>query len=691
MNIGYQWLARYLTNPPPVGEVQSALIHAGFPVESCTQVGQDWRLDVEITSNRGDCLSHLGLAREVAAQIGQPLRSPATPPAPAGDEPVERALRLENHAPQACPLFTARVVRGVRVGPSPGWLREALESVGQRSINNVVDVTNFICLELGNPCHVFDLSRLRGGALDVRWARAGETLTTLDGKARRLAADDLVVADDAGPQSLAGVMGGADSEVSPGTTDVVFEMATWDPVVVRRAARRHGLRTDASYRFERVVEPRTLAGAADRAVALLAQIAGGRVSRGVLQAGRPLPAPVRVRFRPARCRQLLGIDIPTEEMVALLARVEVECAPVGRGGDEIACTPPAFRPDLTREADLIEEVGRIKGLGAIPVHERLEVRVRPPQPSELARREIAATLTGLGFYEAVTFSFASPAAASAFLPAGLETIGVDDDRRGDEPILRPSVLPGLLACRRKNQHALVHEPGGVRLYEIAAAFAQQQGRAVEHLNLALLLDVACKSRTPAVAELQQGVRLIRGAVEALARAMAGPDAPPRIEPAEPHAPGFDPGAFARLWRGGTPLGYFGLLTKECLASFDLASPVAVAELDLAALTAGYPPVPAVTPLPAFPGIERDVSLIVPEQTRWSQIEREVLAAAAPPLVGVSFVTTYRGAQTGKGRKSVTFRLAFRDPSRTLRHEEIDAPVHRLIEGLRATFDAAVRA
>ena len=555
----------------------------GLPSETreavATCVGSDVCLDVEVTSNRGDCLSHVGLARELAAS--PELRVALKHPAPDVDfdgtvtqggakdwraeehpgeifagrfekgDDVSRVFALENTIPDLCPLFLVRVIRGIKVKESPAWLRGCLEAVGQRPINNIVDVTNFIAIELGNPCHVFDMAKMGGKKIVVRLAKEGEGLTTLDGKQRKLKADEVVVADGERAQGLAGVMGGADSEVSASTVDVVLEMATWDHVAVRRAARRHQLRTTASHRYERIVDPRTLETAANRAAALIALLGGGSICPGTLHAGKPSEALVTVRMRPQRCRAILGIELSSERMVQHLHAVGVKTGPLGRGGEELLCTIPAHRPDLTREIDLVEEVARIEGLDAVKVQDRMLVRVRAPQQSERARRELASVLTGLGFYETVTFSFTTPKHAKAFCPAGLESIVMDDARRGDEPALRPSVLTGLLACRMKNQHAGVAQPpgvasvghGGVRLFEVASAYAQKAGKrdaadTVEHLNVGLLLD--CPGRS--IDDLRAGVRHVRGAVEALVKALAGEVRKLQVEPAAPHAAAFAKGA-----------------------------------------------------------------------------------------------------------------------------------------------------
>jgi phenylalanyl-tRNA synthetase beta chain len=698
MNLSLRWLNDYL-DPGNLTkeEAEDVLTNLGSPIE--TWDGD--KFDLEVTSNRGDLLCHLGAAREVAAKTGRKLKhnGPVPPDLRTKDagQPASNFLKLTNSVPDSCPLFTARVIKGVKVGPSPAWLKERLESIGQRSINNVVDVTNFITFELGNPCHAFDLAKLEGSTLEIRWARPKEELTTLDGKKRILSADELVVADAKRATSLAGVIGGAGSEVSDSTTDVVFEVATWDPGTIRRAARRHGIRTDASFRFERIVDPRTLQYASDRGAALIVHLAGGKLLEGTLTAGKPLPPFTTIQLRPQRCRELLGIDVSIEEMERyLLGQCLIEFKPMSSKGkdavDEIWCTVEPGRPDLTREVDLIEEVARLKGLAAIPIHERVEVAVKPPQATETARRELAEILAGLGFFEAVTFSFTTPKEAALFLPKGLKESTLAEQRSAAEPALRPSVLTGLLACRRQNQHAQNHVEGGLRLFEAASVYAQTEGnKSIENLNLGLLLDLQTKGKSAANAELQHAIRLLRGSIESAVASVAGPGAALTFTPAQPHAAAFDQAAFAQVSLNNKPLGYLGLLTKEIQALYDLAAPVVGAELNLPALLATYPPKTKVHELPAFPGIERDISIVIPESIPWSQVESLARKAQRPPLERVVFVGTFRNEKLGKGKKSLTLRLSFRDDSRTLRHEEVDAPTADVISTLKSQLGAELRA
>lgn len=718
MDISVRWLNRYLSpSDCTPAEAEDVLTAAGFPVEEVRPLPDgDTYLDVELTSNRGDCMSHLGLAREITAspraEHARELVPPTVGDAPKGP-PIAGSLSLSLEATDACPRFTAQLIRGVKVGPSPTWLVQALEAVGQRSINNVVDVTNYLTFELGHPCHVFDLAKLAGSALVVRPARDGEKLTTLDGKARTLKAGEIVVADADKPQSLAGVIGGADSEVGESTTDVVLELACWDPVAVRSAARRHAVRTDASARFERLVDPRTLTEPAARAAALIIEVAGGELAGGVLDgmldawAGEPA-ALTTIELRPARCRSVLGMDVPAGQIIHMLRALEIDVEQTDE--DVLRCTIPAFRHDLTREIDLIEEVARLVGLEGVPTTERISLRVRHPQETERAKREAATLLAGLGFYETVTFSFTTPALAAYFLPEGLETVAVDDDRRKAEPTLRPSPLAGLLVCRKANRDAQNDLPGGLRLFERAAAFAQDaRKQSVERRVIALTMDAPIAGKKPSADQLQQGLQLglrqMRGVIDQLVRTMGGAGATIEVEAIDPPVKAWKPGATGRLWltpaendnpngqdgdTGRTELGVFGLIDDGLIKHAGLDLPIIAAELDDAALLGLYPPKASLRDLPSFPGIDRDLSLILDEQVSWQQVSELVHGARVPLLEGLEFVGVFRGERVGGGKKSVTIRLHFRDPERTLRHDEVDPQVETIASLTTDRLGAEIR-
>lgn len=726
MKISLRWL-NTLLRPGDVSAVvaEDVLTDAGFPIEEAVAVsgGSDVMLDVEVTSNRGDVLCHVGVAREIAAVTGRTLVAPAgfdldDAGGGRGSEvgSADGAAVIVESA-DVCPLFTARVVRGVKVGPSPEWLRRGLEAVGQRSINNVVDVTNWLTFELGQPTHVFDLNKIgvRGSTgqrtLNVRRAQKGESLKLLDGRTIAMRGGEVVIADEheGKPRlvSLAGVMGGSETEVDEGTVDVLFEAATWAPLDVRTSVRRFNTRTDSSYRFERTVDARTVDAAARRGAVLLAEVSGGKVCEEVIRVGPSAasPEPLRVvTLRPDRCRKILGIDVLTDRMVEILSAHGVGVArESGGGGGVLRCTIPAHRPDLTREIDLIEEVARTTGLSAIPIGETVTVRggAGPGEIRERATAELTRVLAGLGFFETVTFTFTDRASASLFSPAGVKTLEVSDDRRKAEPALRPSVLPSLLGCRKGNQDAGVDAPGGVRLFELSSVFWQPSGSGhVERRVLSLVADVG---GGPSATARQSAMRLMRGVIESVATALGGSavgvDGSNRLEfvPAEGNEgesgvpDGFDVASSGVVKLGGQRVGVLGLVSKKALDRFDLRTGAVAAELSLDALLALYPPKGSASALVSFPGIERDVSLVLGEGVRWSAVQELLAGAALDKFESMAFVGVYRGKPLDDGKKSVTVRLRFRDPSRTLRHEEVDPQMDRAVSLCREKLGAELRA
>lgn len=703
MHISVAWLNRLLDpGDCTPDQAEHALTHMGFPIESRTPVaeapegvgasGGDVLLDVEVTSNRGDVLCHEGCAREIAAATGRRLKLRVSPALRESVESIDGRFTLENRVPDECPVFTARLIRGVRIGPSPAWLASALAALGQHSVNNVVDASNYALFEFGHPSHAFDLATLRGSKIVIRRAAKGESLAALDGKTHALTTDDVIVADAERAVGLAGVIGGVETSVTARTTDILLEVATWAPASVRRAARRLGIRTDASHRYERLVPGALTIAASERIASLIVEVAGGEAHRGMLAAPEGAPAALMAKktiidLRTPRCDALLGFKTEPSRAATLLASLGVEATPRPASPTTLACVIPAHRPDLTREVDLIEEVGRTRGLDAVPTPNRITIDARPPQDSERALRALAETLAGMGFWEAVTFSFVSREEAEAFMPPGLRTLAVDEARRPGEPALRPSVLPSLLRCARANRNAGARPEGGLRFFETASVFAEMEGgKTIENRNLALLVDRAR-------GDAQEAYRLVRGAVEAVVRVLGGAEAPLRIEPGAPFLPALTPapGACGAVTLAGRPAGYIGLLGAEALARHGLEGPAAGAEIGLDALLALFPPKASVRALPAFPGTERDLSVVTPEAVAWASIESVATNSRLERCVGVEFVGVYRGKQVGAGKKSVTLRLSFRDEARTLRSEEVEPEVTRLVEALRRELGAELRA
>lgn len=682
MQISVAWMNSILDRPATADEIADVLTNVGFPCEERVDLpGGDVRLDIEITSNRGDCVSLAGLAREFAASTGRRLTVPIPKSQPV-DEDAARHASVAISAPEACSYLSGRVILGLRVGPSPAWLRERIEAVGLRSVSNVVDVTNYVLMALGQPLHAFDLAKLAGRRIEARKARAGETLRLLDGNSVKLTPAMLVIADAQRPVALAGVMGGADTEVTAGTTDIILEAAVFDPATVRSASRSLAVLTDASYRFERGIHPATVPAAADLAASLIVEVAGGKWCRTPLVTGAPVPALRSITLRPQRCRSILGCDISVVQMEQILSRLDL--APV-RHGDELHCTAPAHRLDLKSEIDLIEEIIRHHGLSRLTVKDRLSIEVRGPQPEVSARRRVDESLVGAGFHEVVTFSFISTDEGRAFLPPRMDLLLVQDDRRKAEPALRPSIIPSLIRCRRHNQD-LGH--ADLRLFEHAAVFALADGKKIENVNLGLLADVSPHS------DPQNALRGMRSAVESALRAAGGQAVQAVIEPLGDAFPWFETGSAAAVRVDGSVFGTYGLLSGSLQSKFGLRGPVIVGELGIEKLFSRSAEGTTAVSLSSQPAVERDLTLILSEETLWARVESAVRSGINALLPGwlesLAFLGTYRGKQIGPGRKSVSMRFTFRASDRTLRREDVDPAIATLIDQLKRDLGAEVR-
>ncbi|MEC9157886.1 MAG: phenylalanine--tRNA ligase subunit beta [Planctomycetota bacterium] len=677
MKTSVRWINDYL-EPEADAEAQGeALTACGFPFEGAHPLEDgDVQQEIEMASNRGDCVCHAGLAREIAALTGRTF-TPPRPETSAAGPPIEQRMAVDNREPGLCPLYTAHLITGVTVGPSPDWLQERLRSIGQIPRNNLVDATNFVLFELGQPTHIFDLDLLEGDRIVVRRATEGEAFLPLGEDTREvaLAESDLVIADAAGPVALAGIKGGARSAVHDGTTDVLIESATFDRVTVRNSSRRLGIASDSSYRFERGVHPAQAADAAGRLVQLVLELAGGTLHEGVATGGAPIPPPARIEMRLQRCTDLLGQPLTRERIVECLAALGLDPEP---GDEVVTVTVPPHRLDLAEEIDLIEEVARINGYEQLPIDEGMAVQVTPVQPELEATERLRETLVGAGFLETISHTLVSEAAAGHFLEPGREPLRVNDERAGGEPILRPSLLPSLLEVARRNR-----DRAGLTLgaFEIASVFDRAGDEHRERSMLGLVLDGDHE------ADPSERYRTLRGALEEVARLLLGDRGALEPEATPDSAPWLVPGAV--LSAGGDRVGTIGMLAPGVARAFDARGPIAVAELELGRLLADYPPEPDPRALPSFPAIQRDLSVIVPESVAWEAVAATARASGGELLEAVEFITTWRGAKVGADRKSVSLRLQFREPGRTLRHDEVDPQVQAVGDALVRTLGGTI--
>ena len=674
----------------------------------------DLVLDVDVKPNRGDALCMIGLAREVAAVTGAPVTFPETDPDEAG-RPIEELLRVEVVEPDLCPRFVGRHVAGVVVGPSPDHVQMRLLAAGQRPVSNVVDVSNYVMLELGKPIHTFDAAAVHDGRIIVRLARPGERMETLDHVDRELHPETLLIADPAGALGIAGVMGGATSEISDATTDVVVESAVFDPVSIRRTAFRYALRSEASLRFEKGQEHRLAKLGADRTARLITEWAGGRVARGAVDTDPTEPPRARVAFRPSRVNRLLGTAIATPEQRELLARVGVEtevAAPgahvrvagepqpldVDPGGTEtIVAVSPSWRRDLIVEADIAEEIARVRGYERIP--EILPHTSMPPYRHDPLRLRDAVrhVLVGAGLTEAVTHALVSPAMVERFGPpddapvagegqAGGRVVVVENPLSSQHSVMRQALLGSLLDIVGTN---LRHGRDAVALFEVGKGYGATGADATHEwwrLGLALTgpAEIPAWNRPARAYDLDDA----KGLIELLATSLGLPE--PVFTPLTDD-PNLHPGRSARVVAGDAIVGRVGELHPAVIEGLDLrAERVVVAEVAIAGLSGGeVPPARGSTP-PRHPAAERDLAVVVAETLPARDVHAAIVRHGGPLLVSATLFDIYRGRPLDGDRKSLAYRVVFQAADRTLTEAEVDAAAAAIRDGLAADVDGHLR-
>lgn len=667
-------------------------------------------LDVDVKPNRGDALSILGLAREVAAATGTSLRWPDLAVVESGDGTADH-VRVDIEDTGLCPVFVGRYVEGVTVAPSPWDVQKRLIAAGVRPVSNIVDASNYVLMELGKPIHTFDGDRVRDGHITVRTARAGETLETLDHVERELTPETLLITDDDGPLAIAGVMGGADSEVGDKTTNIIIESAIFDPVSVRRTAFRYGLRSEASQRFEKGQEHRMARLGADRTAALIARWGGGRVATGVVDTQPQAPAPLRVAFRPARVRRLLGADITAEEQRALLARVEIETEPataVGRvpviaGEDplEVAAEPsqmlvaiiPGHRRDIAIEADIIEEVARVRGYetlaGRLPDTGMPDYR---PDPQVLTDR-LRAYLSGSGLSELITHGLIGPQdhARMGYGPGDPATIRAANPVTLDHSEMRRSLIPEHLRVLVENERQKTPD---VHAFELGAIHEWRDGQPVQTEVLGLML--AGRDRPVGLGQTQGDVdvALAKGFLERLTARLTWNRL--QYEPVTPRAGVEHPGRTAAVvavspTADSTIVGRVGELHPTLLQAYDVnAAHVVFAEIYLEAFERLIPERLRVGRLEHLPGVERDIAVVVSEETVAGQVEAVIRESGGPNLRAVTLFDRYRGAPLSAHEKSLAYRLRFEFVDHTTEEDAVDPAVERVVAVLSERLGARLR-
>jgi phenylalanyl-tRNA synthetase beta chain len=648
---------------------------------------EDTILELSVTPNRGDCLSVLGVAREVVALTGATLHD-RTFTLAEEKTPATRLARVELQAPDLCPHYAARIVRGLRVGPSPLWMQTRLDMIGMRPINNVVDATNYVMLERGQPLHAFDLQQLRGRRVAARRVGRRQRFETLDGQVRELLPDDLVIADAEEPVAIAGIMGGADSEIKAETVDVLLESAFFTPETVRRTARRLGLMSDSSYRFERGVDPGGTRAALDRVTHLIGVHAGGAVAKGVLEdRAQGRRARAAIRLRPGRVNELLGSSLKVAEMERPLRLLGATVS--GQGPLARRVVPPLHRFDLQTEIDLIEEIARLIGYDAVAATVPSIPAGGPGiGPIHDVERRLRERLRGAGFDEMITHAMVGADDNRAF-PGLPELTGhaveLANPLSVDAVELRRSLLPGLVRAYSENRrHGAPHVAGFV----LGRVFAREDDRYHEVRALGVLLAGAWPAATVGEVSRPCDFLDLKGALEAVFTELHLEVV--RFEPVSSEAAYLHPGKAARIEIGGVSCGYAGALHPNLTATRNLEGSPWVAELDLMRVVQYCPGRVIFRQLPRFPAVARDIAVIVDDGFPAQRILDAVKEAAEPLVEEVRVFDHYTGSPIPAGKKSLAYTIAYRAPNRTLTDDEVNAMHDQLVARLVRQLPLEVR-
>ncbi|MER3502068.1 MAG: phenylalanine--tRNA ligase subunit beta [Candidatus Fervidibacterota bacterium] len=688
MRVSLSWLKEFMPVELSADEIAHTLEMAGLGIEAVEEWDGDVIFDLEITPNRGDWLSVYGVARELSAMLNLPLK-PLSITVSETETPITDLTKVRMDAPDLCPRYSARLVLDVTVGESPDWLKRRLKACGIRPINNIVDITNYVLLELGQPLHAFDFDTLRGRQIIVRRARDGEVLYTLDEVRRELDSSMLVIADAERPVALAGIVGGLETAISPLTKNVLIESAHFTPSGIRRTARKLGIRTESSYRFERWVDPSGTVRAADRAAQLMAELAGGKVCQGVIDVYPLRIAPAQVSVRTERVRRLLGIDLSIEEVMALLRRLQME---VTVDGDTVHCLVPTFRNDIRFEADLIEEIARLYGYDRIPMTLPKGVFLRAGE-SERRKLENAVRqfLARLGLREVVTLSLTHPNAEARWgINAGANErrLKLRNPLTQDHTIVRTTLLPSLLSVIAHNFRNGVRDLWIFELGKVYRRGTIGDMSSTEPRRLGIVLTGSCYPvRWNLPPETGQAdFFALKGIVERLLTWLGIT----QVAFGHGEHPTFHPFRTAVVTVGGEAAGVLGEVHPRWLKEHDLPQPVYAAELDFEKLAAHAKLLRTFQPLPSYPATQRDIAVVVPEDFEVAKVLELVKRVGGEWVEQVTVFDEYRGAPVPHGFRSVGVTLTLRAKDRTLSSEEADKLVQRIKDAIRTELGLTTR-
>jgi phenylalanyl-tRNA synthetase beta chain len=692
MKVLYNWLKEFVDYASPARDVATRLSFAGVAIDSVEDSPAGPVLDAEITTNRPDLLGHYGIAREIAAVFRTSLK-PVDPQLREAPERVEPEIRVEIACPELCGRFTARVLRGVKIGPSPDWLRQRLEAIGQTPINNVVDATNYMMFELGRPLHAFDYDTIAGRRIIVRRAGQGEKLTTLDGMQRTLTSEMCVIADQRRAISLGGIMGGAETEIGSATRNLLLECAWFDPIAIRRASKALNLRTEASIRFERRADPELAELASRRCAELIQQIAGGEILAGVVDVYPAPPAQKSIELTRKELLRVMGADVPDAEIESILRALGF--APVRADGHrssrdslvaEWRCTQPSWRHDVTREVDLVEEVARHHGYDKFPPRPPAARQAAARAPHARAEDALRERLVALGYQEIITIPLVDGAHDALFRDAGAGApVRLANPLAEDAAQMRGT---GIVTMLRALEWNLNRGQRNLRLFEVGRAYSLAGGQPVETPILTLGATGLAREKSVYEAPRAFGVEDLKGDLEALLALCGGlralPGGPSWLHPAR---------TMQVAVCGDTPVGCAGQLARGPAEQFKLKHDVWLAELRLEPLFAAFEAQQAARqyrPLSRYPAVERDFSLVLDDAVTFEKVAGVIRALGVKEIEAIEAVDLFRGGAIPAGKHSLLVRVTLQSYEATLTDAQVNDAGARIVAALERELGATLR-
>ena len=695
MRISYNWLKDYIDLKMPPEKLAELLTMSGLTTESVRKEGDDHILEIEVTANRPDWLSYIGVARELAAITGGKLKIPAVRHCEGTKRPKQslktgllrraspssqRQISIVVEDKKLCPRYTARIIQNVKVGESPDWLKERLEAMGLRPVNNIVDITNFCLFETGEPMHAFDLDRIEGGEIIIRKARKFERIIAIDGIERELTGSMLVIADKTKPVAIAGVMGGLNTEVTSYTKNILLEAASFDQISVRRTARALGISTESSYRFERKVDLNNIAYSSDRAAGLILKLASGEIGAFTDIGQKSLPGKT-IELRPSRLNSILGLEIPPAKVKKILGSLGLKVKKASK--DDMKMETPPFRQDLNVEIDIIEEVARIYGYSRIPSTIPQVVEQKEKIPFEMVvEKKIRQTLTGLGADEIITYSLLGKNILNAAGLADSPAAEIKNPLSGEQEVMRPSLMPGMLTSilwniNRKSKDLMLFELGKIYTKESAGNFSEKKR---------LSIGVAGEVSSWAEGARPSSFFDLKGVIETVLSELGIND--PVFKQARNEA--YSRSCAASIEAGGEEIGIAGEVAKIILNNFDIKEAVYFCEISLDAVLKYASLEKRFEGLPRYPSVYRDMSLIVAKEILNSELVSAARIAGGTSLKEIKLIDRYTGKQIPDGKVSLTYRLEYRDPSKTLEEKDVSSAHSSVLRTLEEKCGAKLR-